>query len=384
MRTVYLDHNATTPVRPEVLDAMLPYYREHFGNASSVHGFGRETRSAIEEAREILARALCASPDEIYFTSGGTESDNTALKGIAHERREKGDHIVTSQIEHHAILHTCQYLEQEGFRVMYLPVDRYGRVDPDDLWRAMTDRTILVSIMHANNEVGTIQPLAELGGIAKEWGAYFHTDAVQAFGKVPIDVDAMGIDALSLSGHKIYAPKGVGVLYLRKDVTISALMHGGHHERNRRAGTENVPGIVALGKATELALQEMDEEGGRLRELRDALQDHLTRRIERVSLNGHPSDRLSGTLNLSFEGVEGESLILSLDMEGIAVASGSACTAGLSEPSHVLTAMGIPPRLAESSLRFSLGRDNDTEDIEYVADVMPPVVERLRRMSVFE
>lgn len=383
MRTVYLDHNATTPVRPEVLDAMLPYYREHFGNASSVHGFGRETRSAIDAAREIVAQALCASSDEIYFTSGGTESDNTALKGIAHAYREKGDHIVTSQIEHHAILHTCHYLEQEGFRVTYLPVDRYGCVDPDDLRRAMTDRTILVSIMHANNEVGTIQPLAELGGIAKERGAYFHTDAVQAFGKVPIDVDAMGIDALSLSGHKIYAPKGVGVLYLRTDVAISALMHGGHHERNRRAGTENVPGIAGLGKATELALQEMDEEGTRLSELRDMLQDRLIQGIERVSLNGHPTGRLSGTLNLSFEGVEGESLILSLDMEGVAVASGSACTAGLSEPSHVLTAMGIPPRQAESSLRFSLGRDNDTEDIEYVADVLPPIVERLRKMSVF-
>lgn len=367
-----------------MLDAMLPYFRELFGNASSVHGFGREARSAIEQARENVARALGASPDEIYFTSGGTESDNTALKGIARTCRDKGDHIITSQVEHHAILHTCEYLEQEGFRVTYLPVDRCGRVDPDDLRRAMTDRTFLVTIMHANNEVGTIQPLAELGRIAKEGGAYFHTDAVQSFGKLPIDVDAMGIDALSLSGHKIYGPKGVGALHIRRDVMISPLMHGGHHERNRRAGTENVSGIVGLGAATELALAEMDEEAERLCALRDELQRRLSERIDRVWPNGDPTDRLPGTLNLSFEGVEGESLILSLDLEGVAVSSGSACTAGLSEPSHVLTAMGVPPRLAESSLRFSLGRDNGSSDLEYVADVMPPIVKRLRSMSVFE
>ena len=385
MRRVYLDHNATTPTAPEVLEAMLPYFGDVFGNASSMSGYGREARSAIDRAREQVAALVNADVPEITFTSGGTESDNLALKGVAYSQRKKGNHIITTQIEHHAVLHTCQFLEKhEGFRVTYLPVDRHGMVDPDDLRAAITDDTILVSIMHANNEVGTIQPIAEIGAITRERSIPLHVDAVQSVGKIPVDVKAMSIDLLSLSAHKIYGPKGVGALYVRRGTRMVPLMHGGHHERNRRAGTENVPGIVGLGKAAEIAQRDMAQDFVHVRTLRDALHDKIVERVERVHLNGHPTERLPGTLNLSFEAVEGESMILSLDLEGVAISSGSACTSGTLEPSHVLTAMGVPPELSQTALRFSPGRGNTMEDIELVADLIPPSVERLRMMSALE
>ena len=385
MRKVYLDHNATTPVVPEVLEAMLPYFKDVFGNPSSVHSYARGAHNAIEGAREHVAALVNAGVPEIYFTSGGTESDNMAIKGVAYAQRKKGNHVITTQIEHHAVLHTCEYLEkQEGFRVTYLPVDQYGLVDPEELRSAITDDTILVSIMHANNEVGTIEPIAEIGAITKEHSIPLHVDAVQSVGKIPVDVKAMNVDLLSLSAHKIYGPKGIGALYVRRGIRMLPLLHGGHHERKRRAGTENVPGIVGLGKAAEIALRDMDQEAPHLRGLRDALYDKICQRVERVHLNGHPTQRLPGTLNLSFEGVEGESMILSLDLEGVAIASGSACTSGSLEPSHVLIAMGISPELSQTALRFSLGKDNTMEEIEYVVGLMPPIVERLRMMSALE
>lgn len=381
MKRVYLDHNATTPLHPEVLEAMLPFLKEKFGNPSSIHRFGREVRAAIDRAREAVAKLLNADPSEVYFTSGGTESDNLAIKGVALALRNRGNHIITSSVEHHAVLHTCQFLETQGFEVTYLPVDRYGMVDPDDVRRAITDRTILVSIMHANNEVGTIQPIAEIGRITREKGVYFHTDAVQSVGKLPINVEAMNIDLLSLSGHKLYGPKGVGALYLRRGLHLVPSAHGGAHERGQRAGTENVPGIVGLGRAVELAMVKMEPEAEYLRGLRDNLHELIVERIEDVHLNGHPTDRLSGTLNLSFAGIEGEALLLSLDLEGVAASSGSACTSASLEPSHVLLAMGVPPLLAHSSVRFSLGRDNTPEDVKYVAEVLLRIVDRLRRLS---
>lgn len=381
MRKIYLDHNATTPIDPRVLEAMQPYFSEYFGNPSSIHTFGREAREALERARGQVAHLLGAQETEVYFTGGGTEADNMAIKGVAHSYRNKGDHLITSEIEHHAVLESCGYLEKEGFRVTYLPVDGTGQVDPDDVRRAITDRTILITIMHANNEVGTIQPIAEIGRIAREYGIPFHTDAIQTAGKLPVHVDDLNVDLLSLSGHKIYAPKGVGALFIRKGTKITPLIHGGHHEHGRRAGTENSASIVGFGKAAEIAEAERTEESERLTELRDALHRKITDRIERVRLNGHPTQRIAGTLNLSFAAVEGESIILSLDVEGIAVTSGSACTSASLEPSHVLSAMGVAPELSQSSLRFSLGRTNTPEDIETVAEVLPPIIERLRAMS---
>jgi cysteine desulfurase len=360
---------------------MLPYLREVYGNASSIHLFGREARGAVEEARERVAHLLRADESEVYFTSGGTESDNMAIKGIAYARRGQGNHIITSKIEHHAVLHACMFLEKNGFEVTYLPVDSYGMVNPEKAEETITDRTILISIMHANNEVGTIQPIEEIGRIAKAHDIPFHTDAVQSMGKIPIDVHAMHIDLLSLSGHKIYGPKGVGALYIRKRTRLAPLMHGGHHERNQRPGTENVPGIVGLGKAVQLAEQDLEAHVRQVREVRDALERRIMGEIEHVFRNGHPTERLPVTSNLSFASVEGESLILSLDMKGVGVASGSACTSGSLEPSHVLTAMGVPPELAQSSLRFSLGRDNTLDDVDYVMEVLPGIVERLRAMS---
>jgi cysteine desulfurase len=366
------------------MEAMLPYFATIFGNASSVHSFGQEARTAVEESRESMRKALGArSAEEIFFTSGGTESDNIAVRGVAYANRDRGDHIITSSVEHHAVLETCHALEGEGFRVSCLPVDRYGMVSPDDLRKTIRAETILISIMHANNEVGTIQPVDEIGGIAREYGILFHTDAVQSFGKIPIDVERVGIDLLSLSGHKIYGPKGVGALYIRKGTPIVQISYGGSHEGNMRPGTENLPGIVGLGKAADCAVAEMTSEERRLRGLRDRLQCLIAERIDRVMMNGHPTERLAGTLNLSFIGVEGESLILSLDLEGVAVSSGSACMAGLSEPSHVLLAMGVPPRTAQSSLRFSLGRENTVEDVNRTVDLLVPIVERLRRISAF-
>lgn len=383
MERIYMDHNATTPLREEVLEAMLPYLGEEFGNASSLHHFGIQARRAIEEARETVAEALGARPREIIFTGCGTESDNQAIKGVAFANRDQSDHIVTSSIEHKAVLRTCQYLEQLDFPVTYLPVDRYGMVDPDDLARAITDRTALVSVMFANNEVGTIQPVAEIGRICREREAYFHTDAVQAVGKLPVDVDELGVDLLSLSAHKLYGPKGVGALYVREGVEIDPLLHGGHQERGLRAATENVAGIVGLGKAIELRLDEMEEEAGRLTALRDRLYEGIAERMDHVHLNGHPRRRLPGTLNVCFEYVEGEGIIMGLDLAGVAVSSGSACTSASLEPSHVLLEMGVHPAVAQGSIRFSLGRENDEEDVDYVLEELPPIVERLRAMSMF-
>ncbi len=380
-RKVYLDHNATTPVHPEVLEAMLPYYRENFGNASSIHSFGREAKVALDESREKVARFLNADPLEIYFTSGGTESDNLAIKGVAWANRNKGKHIITSKIEHHAVLESCKFLEREGFEVTYLPVDRYGMVDPEELEKNLREDTILVTMMYANNETGAIEPIEELSKIVKEKGVYFHTDAVQAGGKIKIDVNKLGVDLLSLSAHKFYGPKGVGVIYIRRGVRLTPLAHGGHHEKARRAGTENIPGIVGLAKALEIAYGDMEKEEERLKSLTTSFFKKVSEKIPDVFLNGPPQKRIPNTVNLSFKGVEGESIILNLDLKGIAVASGSACTSGSLEPSHVLSAMGVAPDLAQSSLRFSFGRSNTMEDVDYVVEALPEIVSKLRAMS---
>jgi len=381
MRRIYLDHSATTPVRTEVATAVMEYMTGKYGNPSSVHSFGREAKAALEKARGQVAALINAQPEEIIFTSGGTESDNLAIIGVARANAIRGKHIITSAIEHHAVLDTCKALEKEGFRVTYLPVDAYGQISLADLEAAITDDTILISIMHVNNEVGTIQPIAEIGRIARERGVLFHTDAVQSLGKIPVDVKAQNIDLLSGSGHKIYGPKGTGFLYMRKGVRLKNLVHGGGQERKKRSGTENLPGIVGLGVAAELAAAEMETEMKRLAALRDRLIKGLQEKIPHVRLNGHPTERIATNANLSFEYVEGESLLLSLDLKGIAASSGSACTSGSLEPSHVLTAMGLCHELAHGSVRFTLGKDNTEEDIDYVLEVMPPIVERLRVMS---
>jgi cysteine desulfurase len=381
MRLVYLDNNATTRMREEVLEAMLPYMKELYGNASSVHQFGRIARKAIDDARIKVAALLgAASPEEIIFTSGGTESDNYAVKGAAHALKAKGNHIITQVTEHHAVLNTCKALEKDGFKVTYLPVDKYGVVDIEALKKAITDKTILITIMYANNETGTINPVEEISKIAKSKGVYFHTDAVQAAGKVPFSVKDFGFDMASISAHKIYGPKGVGALYIKKGVKITPQLHGGHHEMGKRAGTENVAGIVGFGRAAELALKELPQEG-RIAELRDYLYKGITSKIDDVRLNGHPEKRLPNTLNLSFTYLEGESIILNLDMEGVAVSTGSACTSGTLEPSHVLSAMGVDPVNTQGSVRFSLGRDNTKADMDYVIEVLPPIIKRLRAMS---
>lgn len=383
MKHIYMDHNATTPLREEALAAMLPYLQEEFGNPSSLHFFGRQARRAIETAREQVAVTLGARPREIVFTGCGTESDNQAIKGVAFANRSKGDHVITTQIEHKAVLQACQYLEGQGFRVTYLPVDQYGVVDPGDVARAITGQTVLVSVMFANNEVGTVQPIAEIGRVCRESGVTFHTDAVQVVGKLPFDVTELGVDLLSLSAHKFYGPKGVGALYVRKGVKIDPLLHGGHQEWGHRAATENVAGIVGLGKAIELRRGEMAAEADRLATLRERLYEGIAARIDHVYLNGHPTRRLPGTLSLCFDYVEGEGIIMGLDLAGVAVSSGSACTSASLEPSHVLLAMGVQPATAQGSIRFSLGRENTEEDVDRVLDALPPVVERLRAMSVF-
>ncbi len=381
MRKIYMDHNATTPVHPAVLDAILPYYREAYGNASSVHAFGREARVAMEEARDKIAEFIGAQPREVIFTSGGTESDNFAIEGAAFENSRRGKHIITSAIEHHAVLNTCKHLETHGFEVSYLGVDRYGMVDPDDVRKAIRDDTILMTIMHANNEIGTIEPLQEIISIAKEKGVIFHSDAVQTVGKIPVNVDELGIDLMSMSAHKIYGPKGVGALYVRRGTKVEPLVRGGHHERNRRGGTENVPGIVGFGKAIELAAADMEEEGKRLWNLTEKLKNGLQDQLEYVYANSHPTQRLPATMNLSFDFLEGESIVLNLDMKGVAVSTGSACTSGSLEPSHVLVALGLPPATAQGAIRFSLGRDNTEADVDYVLEELPPIVRRLRAMS---
>lgn len=381
MKHVYLDHNATTPVDPRVADEMTPYLREHFGNASSPHALGHAAREAVETARRRVAEAIGAHPDEIVLTSGGSESDNAAIKGAAWALADRGRHIITSAIEHEAVLSTCKWLEKAGFEVTYIGVDGQGAVDPQDVAKAIRKDTILVSIMTANNEIGTIQPIEEIGEITRKQGVLFHTDAVQAVGKIPIDVTAVKVDMLSLSGHKLYAPKGVGALYIRKGVRIDPLIHGGHHERGRRAGTENVPGLAALGKAIELATAEMDENVPRMRALRDRLWEGIRSNIPDVRINGSLENGLPNTLNVGFDYIEGEGIVLMLDQHGIAVSTGSACSSGDLEPSHVITALGVPPDKAQGSIRFSLGKDNTEHDIDRVLEVLPGIIKRLREMS---
>jgi cysteine desulfurase len=383
-KVIYLDNNSTTPLHPEVLETMLPYLKERYGNASSIHFKGREAKKGLEESRAILGDALGTESVDIIFTSGGTESDNFAIKGVAFANKDKGNHIITSSVEHLAVGATCKYLESHGFKITYLPVDKYGAVDLKALKEAITPKTILVSIMHANNEVGTIEPIKEISGIVKAKGIYFHTDAVQSFGKIPVDVEDLGVDLLSLSAHKINGPKGVGLLYIRKGVKIDPVNHGGHHERSLRAGTENVPGIVGFAKAAQIAKRHMKEEPERLRKLRNMLQKGLTDRLDGVHLNGHPTERLPGTLNLSFQGVEGESLLINFDLKGICGSTGSACTAGSNEPSHVLVAMKADPQLAQGSVRFSLGTFNTEEEITYCMEEIPKIVKRLRDISPFK
>jgi cysteine desulfurase len=378
---IYMDHSATTFVKPEVVNAMIPYFTEHFGNPSSIYSIARESKKAIDAARVQTAKALGAEPDEIYFTSGGSESDNWAIKGVAFANRKRGNHIITTQIEHHAVLHTCQYLEKEGFEVTYLPVDQYGLVDPAVLEKAITEKTILISIMYANNEIGTIEPIAELGAIARKHKVYFHTDAVQAIGSVPIDVKAQNIDLLSLSAHKFYGPKGTGALYIKKGVRIDNLIHGGGQERRRRAGTENIAGIVGLGKAIEMATADIPGHSAKIRAMRDRLIKGVLATISHARLNGHPEKRLAGNFNVSFEFIEGESMLLWLDDEGICASTGSACTSGSLEPSHVLLATGLPVEISHGSLRLSLGDANSEKDVDVVLEVLPKIVTKLRDMS---
>lgn len=378
-KKIYFDNAATTSVRDEVFNEMLPYFKEFYGNASSIYEIARNSKKAIEHAREQVANAIGAKADEIYFTAGGSESDNWALKGVADALSEKGNHIITSAIEHHAILHTCQYLETKGFEVTYLPVDEYGKIRIEDLKAAIKPTTILISIMFANNEIGTIQPISEIGEIAKLNNIYFHTDAVQAVGHVKIDVNQMNIDLLSLSGHKLNGPKGIGALYIRKGIKIKPLIHGGAQEKNRRAGTENVPGIVGLGKAIEIA--DVDKSLEKLTYLRDKLINGILSKIDYARLNGHRTDRLPGNVNISFEFIEGESMLLLLDSKGICASSGSACTSGSLDPSHVLLAIGLPHEKAHGSLRLTLGYFNTEEEVDYIIEVLPPIVQRLREMS---
>ncbi|MEW6228892.1 MAG: cysteine desulfurase NifS [Bacillota bacterium] len=383
MKMVYLDNAATTQPRQEVVEAMLPYLGERYGNPSSIYSIAREARAALDEAREKVARVLGADPREVVFTSGGTESDNTAIKGVAYANRDKGNHIITSAIEHHAVLDSVKRLEKQGFRATYVPVDSQGMVDPRDVESAITDETILISVMHANNEVGTIEPIEEIAKIAKERGVYFHTDAVQTVGHIPVDVGRLGVDLLSLSAHKFHGPKGAGALYVRRGVRMDRYIDGGAQERNRRAGTENVAGIVGLATALELAAAEMEQELRRISKLRDRLIAGIRERISHVRLNGHPTRRLPGNVSFCFEFIEGESLLLNLDMLGICGSSGSACTSGSLEPSHVLLAMGVPHEIAHGSLRLTLSRYTTDEDVDYVLEHLPGIVQKLRAMSPF-
>lgn len=381
MKLIYLDHAATTPLHPEVLEAMKPYFSGEFGNASSLHQVGRLARTAVESAREKMAKYLKCEPKEIIFTSGGTESDNLALFGVARAQQQKGKHIITSQVEHHAILNACKQLEKEGFEVTSIPVDKDGIVLIDELKKSIKPQTILISIMHANNETGVIQPIEEIGKIAREHQIAFHTDAVQSAGKIKIELDKLPVALLTISAHKIYGPKGVGALFIRRGTRISPIQFGGHHEFRRRAGTENVPGIVGLARAIELAMTSLDAEGKRLKTLRDKLEVGIIKNIEEVQVNGHRTKRLPNLLNISFHYVEGEGIILNLDSYGICVASGSACTSESLEPSHVLSAMGVPVQLAHGSIRFSLGKDNTESDIDFTIDCLVKVIDKLRKMS---
>lgn len=381
MKTIYFDNAATTPVRKEVLNEIMPYFSDIFANASSVYDIAAQSRKAVEKAREQVAKAIGAQKDEIYFTAGGSESDNWAIKGTADALSKKGKHIITTQIEHHAVLHTCEFLEKHGWDITYLPVDEYGLISLDDLKKAIRPDTVLISVMFANNEIGTIEPIAEIGKIAREHGIYFHTDAVQAAGHVKIDVKEMNIDMLSISGHKLGAPKGVGALYVRKGVTISNLIHGGGQEKGKRAGTENTAGIVGLGKAIELAAEEIDETNSYLTMLRDRVIKGITENIDFCRLNGHREKRLPGNVNISFEFIEGESLLLLLNSKGICASSGSACTSGSLDPSHVLLAIGLEHEKAHGSLRITLSKENTVEEVDYLIKELIPIVKRLREMS---
>lgn len=380
-KLIYLDNAATTKLAPEVLEAMLPYYKEYYGNPSSVYEFATVSKKAINQSREIIAKSLEAQENEIYFTAGGSESDNWALKATAEAYKSKGNHIITTKIEHHAILHTAKYLEENGCEVTYLDVDENGVVKLEELKKAIRPTTILISVMFANNEIGTIQPIKEIGEIAREHGILFHTDAVQAYGQVPINVDEYYIDMLSGSAHKMNGPKGIGFLYIRKGIKIRSFIHGGAQERKRRAGTENVPGIVGFGKAAELAVTSMDERTKKEKELRDYVIDRVLKEIPYTRLNGDYSKRLPNNINFSFQFIEGESLLIMLDMDGICCSSGSACTSGSLDPSHVLLAIGLPHEVAHGSLRLTLGKDNTKEDMDFVVDAVKKIVERLRSMS---
>lgn len=382
MNRIYLDNAATTAVAPEVLEAMLPYFTEVYGNPSSIHATGRTAHKAVDQARRQVAAAIGAQPQEIYFTAGGSESDNWAIKGTALAQQRKGNHIITSAIEHHAVLHTCAWLEKHGFEVTYLPVDEFGRVNPEDVEKAITDKTILISIMTANNEIGTIQPIREIGAIARAHKILFHTDAVQAVGAIPVNVDEMNVDMLSMSGHKFHGPKGIGALYIRKGVRIDTLIHGGAQERGLRAGTENLPGIVGIGRAIELATANLAENARRITALRDKLMDGILERIPDARINGHRTQRLPNNCNVSIRYIEGEAMLLRLDLAGIAASSGSACTSGSLDPSHVLLAIGLPHEIAHGSLRLTLGADTTEKDIDAVLDTLPGIVSDLRAMSV--
>lgn len=381
MRRIYLDHAATTPVDPAVVETMLPFFTEHFGNPSSVYTEGRGVKKSIEAARLQIAKAINADPREIYFTGSGSEADNWAIKGIAMKNQAKGKHIITTTIEHHAVLHTCEYLEKQGFEVTYLPVDENGLISLDDLRNAIRTDTILVTIMFANNEIGTVEPIKEIGEIVKEKGIIFHTDAVQALGNIPVDVKDLNVDLLSISAHKIYGPKGIGALFIRKGVPIDNLIHGGAQERKKRAGTENAAEIVAFGKAAEMATEQLEENATHMKKLRDLLIKGVMDNIPQVRLNGHPEKRLPGNANFCFDYIEGESILLSLDIIGVAGSSGSACTSGSLDPSHVLLAIGLPAGVAHGSLRLTIGKHTTVEDINYVVDNLIQIIERLRKMS---
>ena len=381
MKRKYMDHAATTPLAPEVLEAMIPYFSERYGNPSSLHSFGREAREAVDDARTEVAALLNAEPSEIYFTSGGTESDNLALKGIARKNKKMGRHIITSSIEHPAVLEVCKALTKEGFEVTYLPVTREGLVEVGAVEEAVREDTILISVMHANNEIGTIQPLEEIGRLAGEKEIYFHTDGVQTAGKIPVDVKALGVDAFSLSGHKLYGPKGAGALYIRKGVRIESIQQGGGHERGMRSGTENVPGIVGLGKAARIAKGNMAEESERMRSLRDRMSGWVQKEIEDSWLNGHPVKRLPSNLNFGFRYIEGESLLLYLDAKGVAASTGSACSSKKLAASHVLSAIGLEPVESHGSLRITLGMENTEEDVDCACRAISESVARLREMS---
>jgi len=378
MRRVYLDNNATTPVLPEILEAMRPYFAEHFGNASSIHHHGQETRAAVERARESVAALLGCRPSEVVFTSGGTEGDNLAISGLT----RAGDHVISSTIEHHAVLNSCKHLEAMGCEVTYVPVDGRGLVDPDDVRRALRPNTRLITIMMANNETGVLQPVEEIGKIAAEADVYFHTDAVQAAGRLPIEVKRLGCDLLSISGHKLHAPQGVGAIYVSKGTVLQPMFYGGSHERSRRAGTENVPGIIGLGKGAELAREALERgDLARMSAMRDRIEQTILSEVDATGVNGEGAPRVPNTTNIHFDYIEGEALVIALDLKGLAVSTGAACSSGAIEPSHVLTAMGLPPEIARASLRFSLGKQNTPDDIEFALALVPQTVARLRELS---